>query len=262
MRLKKGFITIIIATLFLQLFSGIQIAKAEENSEYINGDSIETETLDNGLELEVVEKTEDTVVVETEHIAGETEVFVEIDMDRETENINVSGEVINEEGQLVSQNYDVVVHDVEGDNFVATFIDIETEDIIDIDTTEMSASALPIVIVAAVARYGIKYAIKKYGKKAAKYAVSSRSYGKVLSSVSKLSANKRKHILASKHNWSKVTGNNWSDVSKVMSHVMRYGKESAYKSVRKKTLKMSGRTVTVTFKRANGKIYISNGWVK
>ncbi|RFA31831.1 hypothetical protein CAI16_19760 [Virgibacillus dokdonensis] len=26
--------------------------------------------------------------------------------------------------------------------------------------------------------------------------------------------------------------------------------------------KMSGRTVTVTFKRANGKIYISNGWVK
>ncbi|MFB1051684.1 SAR2788 family putative toxin [Paraliobacillus sp. JSM ZJ581] len=258
---RRGLIKILVAVLILQMFSGIQIASAEKSSEFLDADSIETATLENGLELEIVEKTKDAVVVETEHIAGETEVFVEIDMDRETEDINVSGEVVNEGGQVISENYDVVVHDVEGDNFIATFIDTKTGDIIDIDSTEMSASALPLVIIAAVARYGIKYAIKKYGKKAAQYAVSSKSYGKVLSSVSRLSVNNRKHILASKHNWGNVTGNNWADVSKIMSHVMRYGKESAYKNVRKKTLKMSGRTVTVTFKRSNGKIYISNGWV-
>lgn len=46
-----------------------------------------------------------------------------------------------------------------------------------------------------------------------------------------------------------------------MSHVMRHGKEGPYKGVRKKTLKMRGETVTVTFTRINGKIKISNGWV-
>lgn len=67
--------------------------------------------------------------------------------------------------------------------------------------------------------------------------------------------------MQSKHNWNKVTKANWSNVSKVISHVMRNGKESAYKSVRKKTLKMSGKTVTVTFKRVKGKIKISDAWV-
>lgn len=152
MRIKKGFIGVLVAALFLQIFSSIHIVSAEENQEYTGEDSIETKTLENGLELEVVEKTEDTVVVETVHIVGETEVFVEIDMDRETEDINLSGEVINENRQVISHNYDVVVHDVEGDNFVATFIDTETGEIIDIDSTEMSASALPLIIVAAVAR--------------------------------------------------------------------------------------------------------------
>ncbi|PCF34305.1 hypothetical protein B5C00_05395 [Staphylococcus delphini] len=52
---------------------------------------------------------------------------------------------------------------------------------------------------------------------------------KVLPPIANLGANKRKHILASKHNWSKVTKNSWSDVSKVMSHVMRHGNQSRYK---------------------------------
>ncbi|MDN8974856.1 polymorphic toxin type 35 domain-containing protein, partial [Staphylococcus aureus] len=52
-------------------------------------------------------------------------------------------------------------------------------------------------------------------------------------------------------------------VSKVMSHVMRYGKQSRYKkSAYQKTLVMSGRTVVITYTRKNGNIYISNGWVK
>lgn len=84
-----------------------------------------------------------------------------------------------------------------------------------------------------------------------------KSFGKFLPSVANLGANKRKHILASKHNWNKVTKNNWKDVSKVMSHVMRYGKRSRYKkSAYQKTLVMSGRTVVETYTRTNGNIYI------
>ncbi|PAD92534.1 hypothetical protein CHH52_09115 [Shouchella clausii] len=42
---------------------------------------------------------------------------------------------------------------------------------------------------------------------------------------------------------------------------MRHGKESAYGSARKKTMKINGKTVTVTFKRVNGETRISNGCV-
>lgn len=65
--------------------------------------------------------------------------------------------------------------------------------------------------------------------------------------------------MQSKHNWHKVTKNNWNEVSKVISHVMCYGKESSYKSVRKKTLKMNDHTVTFT--RIRGQIKISDAWV-
>lgn len=268
MNIKKMFVSMIVAALVIPMFANYSLVSAEEapapeyiDDEVIEDNIIESETLDNGLEVEVTENTQNEVVLQTEHTVGETEVDVNIEMDKETEDINVSGEVIDENGESIYQNYDVIVHDVEGDKFIATFIDTESGDMVEVDTTQMTASALPIIIVAAVARYGISYAIKKYGKKAAQNAVKSKSYGKVLTSVSRLDANKRKHILAGKHNWGKVTGNNWSDVSKVMSHVMREGKESAYKKVRKKTLKMSGKTVTVTFTRKNGKVYISNGWV-
>lgn len=97
------------------------------------------------------------------------------------------------------------------------------------NTVEVQAFVVLFVIVAAVARYGIIYAIKKYGKHAAINAVKSKSYGQVLSSVLKLDKNKRDHIMQAKYDWYKVTNNNWMDISKVISHVMRNGKEFAYK---------------------------------
>lgn len=158
--------------------------------------------------------------------------------------------------------YQVIVHTNEGQNFSATFVDQSDGEIYDIDTLEAQSSALPVVIIAAVARYGISYAIKRFGKKAVTNAIRSKSFDKVLSSVSRLDANSRKHILDPKHDWHKVTKNNWDDVAKVMSYVMRYGKEEPYKkNGRQKTLNINGPTVTITFVREKGKIKISNGWV-
>ena len=45
----------------------------------------------------------------------------------------------------------------------------------------------------------------KHMEKATQTAIKTKSFGKVLPSVANLGANKRKHILASKHNWNKVT---------------------------------------------------------
>lgn len=67
--------------------------------------------------------------------------------------------------------------------------------------------------------------------------------------------------MQAKHDWYKVTNNNWLDISKVISHVMRNGKESVYKSVRKTTLTMNGALVIVTFTRVKNEIKIRVVWV-
>ncbi|ADC52387.1 MafB-related protein (plasmid) [Alkalihalophilus pseudofirmus OF4] len=229
------------------------VKEFEKDLEYQLGQEISKE-INTDIKL-----TSEEIVIE---IGLEEEaVSVDVVMDFETELFTVESDVLEDDNIVTNTIYDVIVHESEEDVFIATFVNQESGEIYDMDTTELEASALPLVIVAAVARHGIQYAIKKYGKKAAQNAVSSRSFNTVLSSVKNIDANKRAHILANKHDWHKVTKNNWTDVSKVMSHVMRYGKESAYGSARKKTLSMSGQTVTVTFTRVNGQVRISNGWV-
>ncbi|PEI96822.1 Wall associated protein [Bacillus toyonensis] len=128
------------------------------------------------------------------------------------------------------------------------------------------------------ARYGAKYAIRygaKYGKQAAKWVGNkaktvynnykhSRAVNKELKNIGK-QTNKVQHILAPKHNWNKVTKKpgDFKSVSKVMGKVMRKGKETPYKkSSYQRTMKVKGQQVTVTYAKKNGKIYISNGWVK
>ncbi|HHW37559.1 MAG TPA: hypothetical protein GXX18_10035, partial [Bacillales bacterium] len=88
---------------------------------------------------------------------------------------------------------------------------------------------------------------------------------KVMPEVSSLGTNKINHILQDKHAWGRVVKNkrNWDEVSKVISNVMRHGKESSYKSVRMKSMKVNGSTVEVTFIRMkDGTIKISDAWVK
>ena len=256
---KKMISSILVVVLIIPLFLNENTALANENTQSIP--PIESEVLDNGIAVDIIHEDIDSVSLETNHTTGELDIDIDIEMDKETEEIYVSGDVTNEDGSTISQNFEVIVHESEGEVFIATFIDTETGEIIDIDTTVFQASAIPLIIIAAVARFGIQYAIKKYGKKAAQNAIKGKSYNTVLSSVKNINANSRSKVLAKKHLWSKVTNNNWTDVSKVLSHVMRYGKESAYGSARKKTLVMSGKTVTVTFKRVNGQTRVSNGWV-
>ncbi len=64
--------------------------------------------------------------------------------------------------------------------------------------------------------------------------------------------------------WGKVVRNpkDWNDVSKVISTVLKKGRESRYKSVRKKIYKIKKKTVVVTFKRSGEKKYISDAWVR
>ncbi len=268
--MKKFLIKLIVITMLISLVPSIDPLKSYANDEAntIEYNTIEVENeilqelgIDDTEQFDLnVEQDNDLVTVYTDINTTDVHVSTVIYYDTITESILLHG-TVEEDGEKISHEYEVIVHTNEGQEFSATFVDQSDGEIYDIDTLEAQSSALPVVIIAAVARYGISYAIKKYGRKATTNAIRSRNFDKVLSSVSRLDANSRKHILDPKHDWHKVTKNNWDDVAKVMSHVMRYGKEDPYKSARKKTLMMNGHTITVTFVRENGKIKISNGWV-
>ncbi|MRE73122.1 SAR2788 family putative toxin [Mammaliicoccus sciuri] len=263
----KNFIRILALILTITSVTGLietrNINASETSSNEITQEDLHKNNLQNPNEVEIIDKTNNDADPVIELAKEDIDLKANIQYDLDTDTMDVKGSYIDENGKSINKKYNVLIDQLENEEYEATFIDKDTGEIIKYNSIEAKSSAWPLIILAAVARYGVKYAVKKYGKKATQNAIKTKSFGKVLPSIANLGANKRKHILASKHNWSKVTKNNWSDVSKVMSHVMRHGKQSRYKKTAyQKTLTMSGRTVVVTYTRKNGKIYVSNGWVK
>jgi hypothetical protein len=66
------------------------------------------------------------------------------------------------------------------------------------------------------------------------------------------------------HNGGDVVSNpnDWTQISNVLDDVLKNGVESTYKTVSNKTMVVNGKTVEVIFKRLNGKVYISDAWVR
>jgi hypothetical protein len=75
-------------------------------------------------------------------------------------------------GEIIDYNFDVEITSINGDDFTAIFTDLDTSEKYDVNNTEVQASWYPLVVIAIhVARHGIKWAIKKYGKKAVNKAI-------------------------------------------------------------------------------------------
>ncbi|MFK9117359.1 SAR2788 family putative toxin [Peribacillus castrilensis] len=150
----------------------------------IDNEELQTETVDmfgedledNNVEVQskVVDETE---VIETTIETDDLSAEGELELDLESNEMVVSAELENESGELVQQSFEVYLSEVNGDDFVATLRDIETDEQYEINTTEVQASWYPLVLIAIqVARFGINYAIKKHGKSIVNKAVS--KYGK------------------------------------------------------------------------------------
>lgn len=83
--------------------------------------------------------------------------------------------------------------------------------------------------------------------------------------IAKLDKNKVHHILQDKHDWHKVAKNSkdWDEIARIISKVLKEGKEGPYKSVHSKTLKIGENTIEVTYaKLKNGTIKVSDAWVR
>ena len=125
-----------------------------------------------------------------------------------------------------------------------------------IDTTVVQQQALPVLLIlGALARLGIKYAIGWYGKTQVKKAV--KSY-----LLNNISASKLAHIMAPKHNWSAVGARSREQVAELMGRAMAESKHIPYGTSGSSMMarwQHAGRTIEVTYAKNGGKV--SNGWV-
>lgn len=90
--------------------------------------------------------------------------------------MDVEGSYIDENGKSINKKYNVLIDQLENEEYKATFIDKDTDEVIKYNSIEAKSSAWPLIILAAVARYGVKYAVKKYGKKTTQNAIKTKSF--------------------------------------------------------------------------------------
>ena len=174
--MKNVIVKILVFSMLLTLLPNIQYVKADTGIQdkvtSVDVGKVESEVnkelgieVSNELKINIEKETDEKVVVNTTLDTTDLSVSTDIDMKLETGGITVFGKTVDENGEETQQNFDVYVQEVEGNDFIATFVDQETGKEYEVNTLKASASIWP-VVVAAVARYGIQYAIKKYGKQA------------------------------------------------------------------------------------------------
>lgn len=117
------------------------------------------------ISLEVLEASHEIIELETSLETDEINIHVNTEIDIDTGDIFILSETEDEYGNIIINEYELLIEEVGNEVFKAELIDVVTGEIYTIDTTEVAASAVPLVIIAIhVARFGLKYAIKKYGK--------------------------------------------------------------------------------------------------
>lgn len=183
----KKLISIFVAfTMFMTIFSNFDVrAAANSNEKIVNGakKNIEEEIVKD-LQEELVEEYDDEILddinLDAVHNGNEIQIEMKTEVldldffiDPITEEIEVFSRIKDDNGQEKTRNYDIILHQTNDQNFLATFIDKKTGESFTFDSTEIQASIAPAVVYAIitfVARWGAKKAINKYGKKALKEA--------------------------------------------------------------------------------------------
>ena len=111
-----------------------------------------------------------------------------------------------------------------------------------------------LLVLGLLARMGIRWLIRWYGKAAIKKAA--KSY-----LLNNINAHKWSHIIRPDHLWGRVGARSREQVAELMARAMAEGQHSPRKgSDRQAVWQYRGETVVVTYERNSGRI--SDGWVK
>lgn len=132
--------------------------------------------LSDELSVHLKEDSESSLKLETNLVEEDLQMNAQFEIDKHNHEVRISGNVTDENGQSTDYDYNVLLHAVYEDVFIATLIDTKTGEEYLLNSTQLEASALPLIpiIIGLVARQAVKEAVKKYGKKAVKDAVLSQ----------------------------------------------------------------------------------------
>ncbi|MBV7362846.1 SAR2788 family putative toxin [Actinomycetaceae bacterium TAE3-ERU4] len=193
---------------------------------------------------------EKVTVLEVEQVDGEATVVLQKDG---FINVDVSAAVGD---QQIYDSFDVVsltILDDKSGDYIAELRSSATGEIVRIDTTLAEPQAFPaLVVLGAVARVGIKAAIRQYTKTQIKKAA--KSY-----LLRKLNANGWNHIMNAKHNWSLVGARSREQVAEIIGNAMANGSRRAFANHVEVSYWYKGKKIIVRYAKNGGKI--SDAWV-
>lgn len=167
----KLFIGFIAFAVLLSEFGNIN---AQQSDDIIKDDNEVTDTLYNAniTESKSGEISKVSTFINDEELTLDTTLTNNF----QTGNINLYGKIANSE-EVENVDYSINLIHADENDIAGFLIDNKTGKQHQFDTRLSEASAAPLVVVAVMtARFGIKWAIKKYGKKAVNNAVKSNTH--------------------------------------------------------------------------------------
>lgn len=135
---------------------------------------------------------------------GSIKLSSEFYVNIETGETYVTETVPNSEGKNTTKVYDIAFTDIEGEEFKATLIDRDSDDVYNINTIDAKASAIPVLAI--VLQMGARWAIKKYGQRALISAFGKYALSNAIKNVPKLVV-KSKHLQSHTGTWAKFNTN-------------------------------------------------------
>jgi hypothetical protein len=256
--LKKISLILVLAILVSTVLPSFSYASENTNEDFtreVKMSSAEASELNISEDVEITEKhSTETGVIETTISNDELDVDAVLETEFETGEIIYKGTIDDGNGTH-EVDFDIKLTYVnDEEDFGAIFTDNITGVQYTYDSQYAEASIAPLIIIgAAVARFGIKYAIKKYGKKAVNKAIKSSS-GKAASGIKRSLLNDKGYVIISKFT-QRIDGKNpkykepkskWTisrDRGKGNSHGGSYWKLEDAKGTRKATLTKEGKVL-------------------
>lgn len=117
--------------------------------------------------------TEEKIIVETKIDAPELNAQGTLLFDKESNEFIMDFSTEDENGELINQTYKVFLTSLSEDEFKASLVNMDTGEILKVDSAELQASIVPVVavLVGFLVRSGLSWIIKEFGKKAIQSAV-------------------------------------------------------------------------------------------
>lgn len=147
----KNFIRILALILTITSVTGLietrNVNASENSSNEITQEDLHKNNLQNPNEAEIIDKTNNDADPVIELAKEDIDLKANIQYDLDTDTMDVKGRYIDENGKSINKKYNVLIDQLENEEYEATFIDKDTGEIIKYNSIEAKSFAWPLIII-------------------------------------------------------------------------------------------------------------------